>query len=501
MNPILAIDQSTSATKALLFSPSGQVLAKASRDHRQIYPKPGWVEHDAEEIWENTLAVAKEVVARHASPLRLSITNQRETIVIFDRESGRPLHNAIVWQCRRGVELCQRLKANSHEAMVRLKSGLMLDPYFSASKLWWLLEEFPSIRRAVEDGSALIGTMDSYLIYRMTRGEVFATDPTNACRTLLYDIGELSWSRPLCELFQVPMHALAEVRDSNASFGTTELDGILAAPIPIRGVMGDSQASLFALGCHRVGDTKVTFGTGSSLLMNVGPTVTDPGPGTVSTVAWVIDGQPTYCLEGIITYSAATIQWLRDRLHLIQSAEETEPLAVSVEDNGGVYLVPAFAGLSAPYWSPNARAALVGMTAYSTKAHIVRAALESIAYQVRDVLMMMHQQTGIATRWIQADGGATRNRFLMQFVADLIGAEVQTSLVSESSPLGAALCGAVGQDVASPEELPMSGCAERFVRKQSEKDVDRAYAGWKRAVESVVSQASLAIPTHSLSSE
>ncbi len=486
MTYVLAIDQSTSATKALIFSADGELLAKASKDHRQIYPQPGWVEHDAEEIWQNTLEVVKEVTANHSKPARLSITNQRETVVIFDRATAKPLNNAIVWQCRRGDAICKQLKADHHEHAVRSQTGLVIDTYFSASKIRWLIENVPVIRQALKDGTAIVGTIDAYLIYRLTNTQVFATDHTNACRTLLYDIEKLGWSESLCELFHVPKTALAEIRDSNGNFGTTDINGVLEAPIPIRGVMGDSQASLFAMGCHEVGDTKVTFGTGSSLLLNVGDKIPELNAGTVATVAWVINGQPTYGLEGIINYSAATVQWLRDQLQMISSAEETQALAESVDSNAGVYLVPAFAGLSAPYWSADARAAIVGMTAHSTRAHVVRAALESISYQVRDVLEMMRQQTGVATRLIHADGGATSNAFLMQFTADIIDAEVQTSRVAESSPLGAVMCGAIDPNCSVPKQFRLPGAAQCYKRQMPCDFVDANYQGWKRAVARVL---------------
>jgi glycerol kinase len=490
MTHILAIDQSTSATKALMFSANGELLARASKDHRQIYPHPTWVEHDAEEIWQNTIQMVRQVVSQFPKPSRLSITNQRETIVVFERATGKPVHNAIVWQCRRGDAICSQLKEQHFSELVREHSGLVIDTYFPASKIQWLFENQPQIRAKVADGSALIGTIETYLIYRLTNGKVFATDHTNACRTLLYDIRTLDWSQVLGDLFQIPTDALAEVRDSNANFGTTDVAGVLDAPIPIRGVMGDSQASLFALGCHQVGDTKVTLGSGSSLLLNVGETITEPEEGTVATVAWVIDGRPTYCLEGIISYSAATIQWLRDQLQLIHSADETHALAESVVDNGGVYLVPAFAGLSAPYWSPDARAAIVGMTAHTTRAHVVRAALESIAYQVRDVLEMMREQTGVTTRLIRADGGATNNYFLMQFMADLIDAEVKTSLIADSSPLGAVLCGSIGSEIASLEELVVPHGARRYKREMVLETANYFYSGWKSAIARVLPQAS-----------
>lgn len=486
MTYVLTIDQSTSATKALIFSPTGELLAKASKEHQQLYPQSGWVEHDAEEIWQNTLAVVKQISAYFPNPSRLSLTNQRETVVVFDRETGEPLHNAIVWHCRRGDAICHDLKSSGHTAAVRAQTGLVIDTYFSASKVRWMCENVPTIRDRLENGTALVGTIDTYLIYRLTGGRVFATDHTNACRTLLYDIQQLGWSDALCDLFSVPKKSLAEVRDSNGDFGTTDCEGSFSTPLPIRGVMGDSQASLFALGCHRVGDTKVTFGTGSSVLLNVGNKISEPNEGTVATVAWVIDGRPTYGLEGIISYSGATVQWLRDQLQMIRSSSETQALAESVESNAGVYLVPAFAGLSAPHWSADARAAIVGMSAFSTRAHVVRAALESIAYQVRDVLEMMSEQAGIATRLLHADGGATSNAFLMQFTADMINAEVQTSAVAESSPLGAMLCGAVGRDVAKIEDLAMPNCGPKYRRQMPAEAANACYDGWKQAVQRVL---------------
>ncbi len=503
MQTKLAIDQSTSATKALLFDASWGLVDVAAKEHAQIYPQTGWVEHDAEEIWQNTLDVVRQVLQGQRTPIRLSITNQRETVVVFDRCSGKPLHNAIVWQCRRGDAICSQMKEAEQEARVRRKTGLVIDGYFSASKLCWLLENVASIKQALHDGSALIGTMDTYLIYRLTGGAVFATDHTNACRTLLYDIGELAWSESLCELFRVPMQSLAEIRDSNANFGQTDFEGALQSPIPIRGVLGDSQASLFALGCHRVGDSKVTFGSGSSLLLNVGSQIPDPSEGTVGTVAWVIDGVPTYCMEGIISFSAATLQWLRNQLCMFQTYEETQRLAESVDDNAGVYLVPAFAGLSAPYWSPDSRAAIVGLSTFATRAHVVRAALESIAYQVRDVLEMMNARTGTATRTIRADGGASSNRFLMQYTADLIDAQVQTSSLAESSPLGAALCGAVGSDVATLQQLKLSNSGQCYQRQMPAATADRYYAGWKNAIAGVLCSArgALTDPSGSLESK
>jgi glycerol kinase len=488
----LAIDQSTSATKAVLFEEAGSVVDKAARDHRQLYPQPGWVEHDAEEIWQNVLAVIGELMSRHAdktsSLAGLSIANQRETILVFDKATGQPLHNAIVWQCRRGDPICRELTAAGHEQSVRAKTGLKLDTYFSASKLKWLVDQRPDIREKLADGSALVGTIDTYLIYRLTGGQTFATDHTNASRTLLLDIGRLQWDEQLCQLFDVPMRALAEVRESFAGFGETDAGGVLPRSLPICGVMGDSQASLFAQRCYEPGTAKATFGTGTSVLLNVGHEFKQSGQGAVSALAWVYDGQPTYALEGLINYSSATIAWLKDQLGLIDDVVETDALARSVEDNGGVYLVPAFAGLSAPYWRPDARAAIVGLTAHARREHIVRAALEAIAYQLRDVLEMMRSDAGVAPLVLRADGGPTRNEFLMQFTADVAEVELVVSEVPESSALGAALAGMLGlRSVDSLARLVALPRQTRTYRpKMSAEKVKQLFAGWQAAVKRVL---------------
>ena len=449
MSLILAIDQSTSATKAVLFDASGKVLDKALREHRQIYPRPGWVEHDAEEIWQNVLAVVREIATRNRTKISqiaaLSITNQRETILVFDRKTGKPIHNAIVWQDRRGDAICRKLRR--YEALVRGKTGLKIDTYFSASKLKWLITEKPRIAAKLKSGDAVIGTIDSYLIHRLTGGKVFATDFTNASRTLLFDIGKLRWDEKLCRLFGVPTHALPEVRESSAHFGETDADGLLPKRLPIIGVMGDSQASLFAQCCFEPGTAKATFGTGTSVLLNIGNKFRPTTKNSVTALAWVLRGKPTYASEGIINFSAATIAWLQNQLGLIASADEVEKLARSVESNGGVYLVPAFAGLSAPYWSPDARAAILGMSGHTRKEHIVRAAVEYIAYQIRDVLDMMRADVKLKLQNLHADGGPTRNKFLMQFTADITRAELRVSEVAESSAWGAAMNGLLGLGV------------------------------------------------------
>jgi glycerol kinase len=492
MEYILAIDQSTSATKALIYRIDGKLIDKVALEHRQIYPQPGWVEHDAEEIWRNTCRAVGQVVARNAEVtdelICLSITNQRETIVAFDRETGEPLGNAIVWQCRRGDPLCADLVDRGHEDEVRRLTGLKIDTYFSASKLKWLVDNRPDIAEKLKKGEGAIGTIDAYLIYRLTNGEVFATDHTNASRTLLYDIGKLQWDEGLCALFSVPVKGLPQVRESSAHFGETDVGGILGKRLPICGVMGDSQASLFAQRCFEPGMIKVTFGTGSSVLLNIGPELRYSDSGAVSTIAWVHGGKTTYSFEGLINYSAATIAWLRDQLGLFDDERETDGLATSVDDNGGVYLVPAFAGLSAPYWSQTARAAIVGMSAHSSRAHVVRAGLESIAYQLRDVLEMMRNDAGVELDAIHADGGATANRFLMQFTADMVGLELKVADIAECSPLGAVMVGALGMKrYGSLEELGHSAWGSAAYRpERDENAVNRLYEEWKQAVKRVL---------------
>lgn len=492
MSLILAIDQSTSATKAVLFDGRGRVLDKASRPHRQIYPRPGWVEHDAAEIWANVLAVVRALAARNRRQLAqlaaLSITNQRETVLVFDRETGKPLCPALVWQDRRGDAICHQLRKRGLGPKVLRKTGLRIDTYFSASKLCWLIEHRPGIGAKLKRGQAVIGTIDAYLVHRLTAGRVFATDFTNASRTLLFDIGKLRWDEWLCQRFKVPVRALPEVRESAAAFGETDADGLLPERVPIIGVMGDSQASLFAQRCYRPGEAKATFGTGTSVLLNLGGRRRLSRNGAVTALAWVWQGRPAYAFEGLINFSAATIEWLKNQLELIRDAREVETLATSVADNGGVYLVPAFAGLSAPYWSPDARAAVVGMTAFTRRAHVVRAAQEAIAYQIRDVLEMMRREANLRVRRLHADGGPTQNRFLMQFAADLTRREIRVAEVAESSAWGAAMNGLLGlgrcKTLADLEKLPRPQTV--FRPRMRAAAAARLHAGWRAAVQRVL---------------
>lgn len=490
---VLAIDQSTSATKALWLDPAGRCLDRESREHRQHYPKPGWVEHDAEEIWQNLLEVSRALVARNperAGDLAcLSIANQRETVVVFDRASGRPLYPAIVWQCRRSAELCAQHEAAGHGPLVHARTGLRLDAYFSASKLQWWVQNEPELRRKLQTGAALIGTVETYLIYRLTGGKVFATEPTNASRTLLFDISRLDWDPELCALWEVPRSALAELRESDSCFGETTLEGALDRPLPIVGVMGDSQASLFAQGCFEPGQAKVTLGTGSSVLLNIGAKPQFSQRGVVTALAWVRAGAPVYAFEGIIIHSAATLNWLVAQLGLARDVAEIEALAAEVPDAGGVYLVPAFSGLGLPDWAPEARGAIVGLSGYSDRRHVARAAFESMAFQLRDVLDAMHADSGVALRALQADGGPTNSRLLMQLTADLTQIELAASRAPDCSALGAAQMGLLGVGVHSclASVAPAAPSGAVFRPAMPPASVQAQHAGWRRAVRQVLS--------------
>ena len=490
----LAIDQSTSSTKALLFTPNGKLLDQEMLSHGQIYPSAGWVEHDAEEIYQNTIKSVQALLdknkGREKELLCLSITNQRETFVLFDRETGQPLYNAIVWQCRRGDDICKQLVSEGNENIVHELTGLKIDTYFPASKLRWLLDAHPDLRTRLKDGSALFGTIDTYLIYRLTGGKVYATDHTNASRTLFYDIEKMGWSQELCQIFGLEFDELPDVRESSAWYGDTDLGGCLNRRIPICGVMGDSQAALFAQRCFAPGGAKVTFGTGSSVLLNIGHEKRLSDNGGVTALAWVLQGQPTYAFEGIINFTGATISWLRDQLEMIADPAETEALAESVSDNDGVYLIPAFVGLSAPYWRADARAAILGMTPSTTRAHVVRAALESVGYIVTDVLKAMGEEAGVELSTIHADGGAVRNAFLMQFVADMNQLNVRAAQTPELSALGAVFSGCLGLKIYTSlddlKNLP-SGFTE-YRSSMSHAHASDLFAGWQAAVQQVLYQ-------------
>ncbi|WP_123041130.1 glycerol kinase GlpK [Cohnella candidum] len=490
---ILAIDQSTAGTKALVAGQDGRILAKRSADHRQIYPKPGWVEHDPLEIYENVKRTAKEALeAAGLSPADLaavSITNQRETAVLWDRTTGKPVCNAIVWQCQRTADRCAEHRAAGHEPAVRERTGLRLDPYFSAAKWGWMLEKVPEARHVLEKGNLLAGTVDSWLIWKLTGGRVHATDYTNASRTSLFNIHALRWDEGMCRLFGVPASLLPEVRSSDEGFGFTEDPDLFPDRVPISGIIGDSQAALFGQLCLEPGMAKATYGTGTSVLMNTGEKPAASDNGLVTAVAWGRSGKVTYALEAVIRSSGDSIKWVRDNLGLFSSFEELDAMLRQTPDNEGVYLVPAFVGLGAPYWDPYARAAVMGMNRSTGKAHIVRAAVESIAYQVRDAADMMERETGIPLKKLHADGGASGNPLLMQFQADMLNLPVSKSEVDELSAMGSVYLAGLGVGYwSSIEEIQSFAQSGRLYEPAMEAaERERLYAGWKRAAASVLS--------------
>jgi glycerol kinase len=443
---ILAIDQGTTGTTCLVFDDDGTPAGRAYREFTQHFPRPGWVEHDAREIWEVTQAVAGEALDdAGCGPGMLQavgITNQRETVCVWDPSTGEPLHHALVWQDRRTAQRCDELRAAGHEPLVRTRTGLVLDPYFSATKIEWLLAEVDGLRERSRDGRAVFGTIDAWLVFNLT-GE-FATDPSNASRTLLYDIGAGRWDDDLCELFGVPVRALPEVRPSIGSFGTTRADALHGHEVPVAGIAGDQQAALYGQACLDPGLGKNTYGTGSFVLLNSGPQPPTAPPGLLTTVAWGIGKTTIYALEAAIFVTGAGVQWLRDGLGIIERADETEALAASLDSNDGVYFVPALTGLGSPHWDPYARGTIVGLTRGSTRAHLARATLEAMAYQTVDAVRAMEAASGQELRTLKADGGATANGWLMQFQADVLGSPVVVPEVSDTTALGAASLAAVG---------------------------------------------------------
>ncbi|RTG98328.1 glycerol kinase GlpK, partial [Thermus scotoductus] len=445
MKYLLALDQGTTSSRAILFSLEGRPVAMAQREFRQLYPRPGWVEHDPLEIWESQLGVAQEALRQAGVEARevvaLGLTNQRETTLVFERGTGRPLYNAIVWQDRRTASLCQELKAQGLEPLFRERTGLLLDPYFSGTKLAWLLENVPGLRGKAERGEALFGTVDTWLLYRLTGGKVHATDLSNASRTLLFNLHTLSWDEELLEVFRVPRAMLPEVRPSDGDFGET-LPELFGRAIPIRGVLGDQQAALFGQAALERGEGKCTYGTGAFLLLNTGERPVPSPKGLLSTVAWSVRGKVSYALEGSVFMAGAVVGWLQG-LGLIRESAEVEALAREVADSGGVYLVPAFTGLGAPYWDPYARGAILGLTRGTTKAHLARAALEGVAFQMVDVVRTM-EEAGTPLKELRVDGGMVENALFLQIQADLLGVPVLRPKVTETTALGAALMAGVG---------------------------------------------------------
>jgi glycerol kinase len=486
---VLALDQGTTSSRALVFDRSGVPVASAAHEFTQHFPEPGWVEHDPEEIWQSQLRALRDAVARAGIDAgeiaAIGIANQRETTVVWDRQSGRAIRPAIVWQSRQTAPICEDLRRRGLEDRIRERTGLVVDAYFSASKIKWILDQVPGARERARRGELAFGTVDSWLIHKMTGGAVHATDFSNASRTMIYDIRSLRWDPELCAELDVPPAMLPEVRDSAGSFGETTPDVLGGVRIPITGVAGDQQAALFGQVCFEPGSTKNTYGTGCFMLMNTGEAPRRSQSGLLTTIAWAIEGSVEYALEGSVFVAGAAVQWLRDQLGMISSAAQTESIARSVADTGGVYLVPAFTGLGAPYWDPEARGAIVGLTRGTGRAHLVRAVLEAIAYQSRDVLQCFEQDTGLRATELQVDGGAAANDFLMQFQADLLGIRVRRPRVLETTGLGAAYLAGLSVGLWKDREQIRSQWQEerRFEPRMEREERDRLYAAWLRAVE------------------
>jgi glycerol kinase len=485
---VMALDEGTSSARAILFDHGGNVVSIAQREFRQIYPRPGWVEHDADEIWATQLSVAREAMAKaHATAEQIAaigITNQRETIVVWDRETGQPIHNALVWQDRRTAGVCDALKAKGFETHVREATGLVIDAYFSGTKLAWLLDNVPGARARAERGELAAGTIDTWLIWHLTGGRLHVTDASNASRTLLFNINTGAWDETLLAELDVPRAILPEVRDSSEVYGLTD-PALFGGAIPVAASIGDQQGALFGQSCFEAGMVKATYGTGGSLMMNAGDKPMPSKNGLLTTVAWRIDGKLCYALEGLLFTVGSVAQWLRDELKLIHNAAETELSAQLVPDTNGVYVVPAFTGLSAPWWDQYARGAIVGITRGANRDHLIRASLESMAYQIRDVIGCMEADSGIPVRDLKVDGGAAMNNFVMQFQADQLGVDVLRPKVADTTARGAAfLAGlAVGywQD---KDDLRNAFTLDRaFTPSCDRATADKLYRGWSRAVD------------------
>lgn len=485
---LLALDQGTTSSRCIIFDRHGRVCSKVQREFGQIFPRDGWVEHDATEIWASQMGVAVEammVLGAEASDVAaIGITNQRETVVVWEKDTGKPIYNAIVWQCRRTAEYCDRLKADGVEAEIRSRTGLLIDPYFSATKLRWILDHVDGARRRAENGELLFGTIDSWLIYRLTGGRVHATDPSNASRTMLFNIHTMSWDSELLKLFDIPACMMPTVVPSSGILGYTD-PRLFGGAIPIAGVAGDQQAALFGQCCFAAGDTKNTYGTGGFLLMNTGNSPVLPKQGLLASVGWQIGDEVSYVMEGSVFVCGAVVQWIRDGLGLVKHAADTEKMAQKVSDNGGVYLVPAFVGLGAPYWDAYARGGLQGLTRATNKYHIIRAALESMAYQTSDVLLAMNGEGNVACPSLRVDGGASANNFLLQFQSDILGIPLIRPACVETTAWGAATLAGLGIGLYSDtDELRREWRIDReFVPMMSEDERQKLLTGWHRAVE------------------
>ena len=487
MTAVLALDQGTTGSTALVVSADGRLLGRGYREFTQHFPSPGEVEHDAEEILRVTVDAAREAIKQAGvTPDAIGITNQRETVCAWERATGRPVHRAIVWQDRRTAERCAQLKKQKKETLVRARTGLVLDPYFSATKIEWLLEHVTGLRKRAKDGDVVFGTIDTWLIFRLTKGKTFATDHTNASRTMLYDITKRVWDRDLLKLYGVPADALPEARNSSGDFGVAAAEHF-GTELPISGVAGDQQAALFGQGCWTPGQAKNTYGTGAFLLLNTGKKRANSKRGLLTTLACGPKGEPVFALEGSVFIAGAAMQWLRDGLGLIAKAAESEPLARSVDDTGGVYFVPAFVGLGAPHWEPNARGTIVGLTRGSSRAHLVRAALEAMAFSTKDVLDAMLADAKLKLASLLVDGGAAANDWLMQFQADVLGVRVARPDLVETTALGAAGLAGLGAGLWKSADDFLGGRQfTTFAPSAQKKAVQARAAEWHRAVQTAL---------------
>jgi glycerol kinase len=485
---VLALDQGTTATTALVFGPEGEVLGRATSEFTQHYPAPGWVEHDPDEIWRVSRQVMGEALTASGVKSRglraIGITNQRETTVVWERATGRPVHRAVVWQSRQTAEICSRLRADGHEALIHDRTGLVLDPYFSGTKVRWILDRHPDLQSRAEAGEIAFGTIDTWLLYRLTAGRVHATEPTNASRTLLYDLRRQRWDDDLLALLRVPRATLPEVRPSSGVFGETSGVETVADGIPVAGIAGDQQAALFGQGCWEAGMAKNTYGTGAFLVLHTGDRPVISRRGLLTTLCCDARGGVAYALEGAIFVAGAAVQWLRDGLGLVQTAAETDAIASSVPDTAGVHLVPAFAGLGAPWWDAEARGAILGLTRGAGRAHVVRAALESLAFQTRDVVEVMNDESGVPLVELRVDGGASANDFLMQFQSDVLGVPVDRPALVETTAAGAAFLAGLGVGFwRDPETLRRTRVRDRlFTPSMGVEEREARYAGWRAAV-------------------